>query len=228
MDAAHGRHVSFAPSTHYEQQEQHLATSNAHAPPQSDLQATIIEPLHETVPLSALPGSALTTDSSANAKQQHSSTSSTTSSSSSATVPLSALTTDGSANAKQHSSASSTTSSSSAMTAKTGRLSQLVAAEKAKVAEAGLHINRPRQVTGLPTKYHKALAWAGRVGWVGKAVVYATIGGIACRSAVGGDRPNPNLAQTEQVSASPQVCVCMRETVSRKQLFACVQASCLC
>jgi hypothetical protein len=183
MDAAHGRHVSFAPGTHHEQQHDHArqqrpAASNAHAPPQSDLQATIMEPLHETVPLSALPGSALITDST---------------------------------NAKQHSSASSTTSSSSssASTAKTGRVSQLVAAEKAKVAKAGRRIKRPRQVTGLPTKYHKALAWAGRVGWVGKAVVYAMIGGIACRSAVGGDRPNPNLAQTEQVSASPQVCVCM-------------------
>lgn len=63
------------------------------------------------------------------------------------------------------------------------------------------------QVTGLPTKYHTALAWAGRIGWVGKAVVYAMIGGLACQFAVSGYTPNPDLPQTAQVSASPQVCL---------------------
>ena len=96
---------------------------------------------------------------------------------------------------------------SAAATGKTGRSgwSQMLAAEKAKAAELGLRINRPRQVTALPTKYHKALAWTGRIGWVGKAVVYAMIGGLACQSAVGNDKPDPHLPQTEQVAASPQV-----------------------
>jgi hypothetical protein len=61
------------------------------------------------------------------------------------------------------------------------------------------------QVTGLATKYHHALAWAGRIGWVGKAVVYAMIGGLACQFASTGYTPDPNLPQTEQISASPQV-----------------------
>jgi hypothetical protein len=60
-------------------------------------------------------------------------------------------------------------------------------------------------VTGRATKYHTALAWAGRIGWCGKAVVYAMIGGLACKSAVGGDRPDPSLPETEQIAASPQV-----------------------
>lgn len=68
-----------------------------------------------------------------------------------------------------------------------------------------LPTNPSVQVTALPTKYHRALAWAGRIGWVGKAVVYAMIGGLACQAAVSGDTPNPNLPQAEQISASPQV-----------------------
>lgn len=63
------------------------------------------------------------------------------------------------------------------------------------------------QVTGLSTKYHYALAWAGRIGWVGKAVVYAMIGGLACQFASSGYTPDPNLPETEQISASPQVSV---------------------
>lgn len=100
---------------------------------------------------------------------------------------------------------SSMGSGTTAASTKTGRFSQLIEAEKSKAEEIKLHINRPRQVTGRGVKYSTALAWAGRIGWVGKAVVYAMIGGLAMQAAVSNDTPNPSLPETEQVSASPQV-----------------------
>jgi hypothetical protein len=45
-----------------------------------------------------------------------------------------------------------------------------------------------------------ALAWVGRVGWCGKAVVYASIGGLACTTAV-----NPFDQSKQDASISPQV-----------------------
>jgi hypothetical protein len=69
-------------------------------------------------------------------------------------------------------------------------------------------INHPSQVSTAAERssaYTRALALAGRVGWCGKAVVYAAIGGLACRSAADGRTPSPHLPQTAQVSASPQV-----------------------
>lgn len=146
------------------------------------------------------------------------------------TVPLSSVPAEALTSSQQQqqeaSCSSIRTTTTTAVSTKTGRLSQLLAVKKAEAADVGLRINRPRQVTGLATKYHKALAWTGRIGWVGKAVVYAMIGGLACQSAVGNDRPDPNLPQTEQISASPQVGLslggCRKEEAAPGQ--ACVHA----
>lgn len=104
--------------------------------------------------------------------------------------------------ASKQSFASSTADHDSTATGYRSHFSALLAAEKAKAHKVGQHINHPTQVN---TRYHTVLAWVGRIGWVGKAVVYSMIGGLACQSAVGNDRPDPTLTQQEQVSASPQV-----------------------
>jgi hypothetical protein len=60
----------------------------------------------------------------------------------------------------------------------------------------------------------KALAWVGRIGWLGKAVVYAMIGGLACKSASVGRDETPkevNVGTEYQVNASPQVGICARK-----------------
>jgi len=44
------------------------------------------------------------------------------------------------------------------------------------ISAVKLKVNNPRQVSEKPTRYHRVLAWVGRVGWCGKAVVYALIG----------------------------------------------------
>jgi hypothetical protein len=57
----------------------------------------------------------------------------------------------------------------------------------------------------------KALAWVGRIGWLGKAVVYAMIGGLACKSAAVGNDLTPmeiNVGTQDQINASPQVGMC--------------------
>jgi hypothetical protein len=58
-----------------------------------------------------------------------------------------------------------------------------------------------------PNVRRRALAWVGRIGWVGKAVVYAMIGGLACQSAaIGHDATQePNVGTQGQINASPQV-----------------------
>jgi len=168
---ARQQRVTFA-EAEPQQLDRHENVVNS-SPGRPDLCATVIEPMHITVPLSSIPPETLEV-----AADQDKARLSRSSKDSGATTVISG---------------------------KTGRLSQLLAAERAKAAEVGLRINRPRQVTGRATKYHTALAWAGRVGWVGKAVVYAMIGGLACDSAVGNSRPDPNLPQTAQISASPQV-----------------------
>lgn len=175
-------HVSFADAgpapTGASRQHSPGGSSNgccSSSPARPDLQATVIEPPHEMVPLSSVPTKML----GVKHEQQK---------------PHAQL--------GKSSSGSGTTAAST----KTGRFSQLVEAERSKAEEIKLHINRPRQVTGRGTKYSTALAWAGRIGWVGKAVVYAMIGGLAVQTSVSNDTPDPNLPQTEQVSASPQVC----------------------
>lgn len=172
-------HVSFADagSVPIPGQQSPISSSTSSSPARPDLQATIIEPPRTPV----------------------------------VTVPLSSVPAevlDGSP-AKQtahgHLRNSSRGSTTTAASTKTGRLSQLIESEKAKAEDFKLHMNRPRQVTGRGTKYSTALAWAGRIGWVGKAVVYAMIGGLAIQAAVSNSTPDPSLPQTEQVAASPQV-----------------------
>eukprot|EP00775_Hariotina_reticulata_P013549 gene13549-13676_t len=67
-----------------------------------------------------------------------------------------------------------------------------------------LKVNHPQQVSDKPTRYHCVLSWVGRVGWCGKAVVYALIGGLACQSANGKNQVDMSVSQRCQVSASPQ------------------------
>jgi hypothetical protein len=80
-------------------------------------------------------------------------------------------------------------------------------------AYTGVNVHQPHaplQVTSAtPNFRRKALAWVGRIGWVGKAVVYAMIGGLACQSAAIGRDPTPasdlSVGTQGQINASPQV-----------------------
>lgn len=112
----------------------------------------------------------------------------------------------------RHSKKSSFDSGRSAKTSKTAT-SGLTSFLKQQAEEASgvahnvkLHVNHPKQVTSPRSKswYQHVLAWVGRIGWCGKAVVYAMIGGLACRSAATGRTSNPNLSVENQVTASPQ------------------------
>eukprot|EP00882_Tetradesmus_deserticola_P000224 GHRQ01000251.1.p1 GENE.GHRQ01000251.1~~GHRQ01000251.1.p1 ORF type:complete len:491 (+),score=179.67 GHRQ01000251.1:108-1580(+) len=75
-----------------------------------------------------------------------------------------------------------------------------------KVKAISAHVNHPQQVTSASSTFRrKALAWVGRIGWLGKAVVYAMIGGLACQAAMGQDPPKQEAVSTkDQVNASPQ------------------------
>ncbi|KAF6251191.1 hypothetical protein COO60DRAFT_1562294 [Scenedesmus sp. NREL 46B-D3] len=60
------------------------------------------------------------------------------------------------------------------------------------IESAAVHINHPQQVTRRSSTFRrKALAWVGRIGWLGKAVVYAMIGGLACRAGAGSEEALP-------------------------------------
>eukprot|EP00877_Chromochloris_zofingiensis_P010481 jgi/Chrzof1/5687/Cz16g11210.t1 len=57
-----------------------------------------------------------------------------------------------------------------------------------------LRISHPKQVS---QRHLKLLAWVGRAGWCGKAVVYASLGGLACKSAM-------QYKDTGSIGTSPQ------------------------
>ncbi len=61
-----------------------------------------------------------------------------------------------------------------------------------------IHFHSPDQ---LKSKHQTFVKWVGRLGWVGKGIVYAIIGGLCCWSAA-----NLEDSETPQgASASPQV-----------------------
>jgi hypothetical protein len=119
---------------------------------------------------------------------------------------------------KRHQKKHSSGSSSSSRTGKTGKtgktgasgISDFFSEKGEEIHEAAhnlkLHVNHPQQVTSPHTKsvYQHVLAWVGRIGWCGKAVVYAMIGGLACDSAAHGPTPTPNVSVQNQITASPQ------------------------
>ncbi|WIA33283.1 hypothetical protein OEZ86_006424 [Tetradesmus obliquus] len=103
---------------------------------------------------------------------------------------------------RQHSKGGSSISSVSSKTGTTG-----TSRFREKVGQAAVHVNHPQQVTHkTPDARRRALAWLGRIGWLGKAVVYAMIGGLACQSAAVGQGPEPeaSVGTKSQVTASPQ------------------------
>jgi len=72
-----------------------------------------------------------------------------------------------------------------------------------------LRISHPRQT--LPSRRRQALIWCGRLGWMGKGVLYGMIGGMACQSAV---RPFDEGERPQHTTSSPEVlvggsCVCI-------------------
>lgn len=79
-------------------------------------------------------------------------------------------------------------------------------------------IHAPRQAAPR-SRRATAIAWAGRVGWTGKGVLYALIGGIACRSALA--PPTPPGAEQRLGSSSPEVRL---NCCAPQQLRACCAA----
>jgi hypothetical protein len=119
-------HVSWAEGAQQQQlgtpeqqhdSSQYGSSSSNSSPTRSDLHATVIEPMPVTVPLSSVPTAALGV-STAEEKAQ-----------------------------KLGTASNGSMVASTAASSKTGRLSQLLDAEKAKAQKAKLHINRPRQVS---------------------------------------------------------------------------------
>lgn len=119
-----GRHVSFAgavqrqpeSSTDLQNSSHYASSSSNSSPARSDLHATIIEPMSRTVPLSSVPCQALGVKT-AEEKAQ-----------------------------KQGKAGHGSVDASTAVSNKTGRLSQLMEAERAKAEELKLQFNRPKQV----------------------------------------------------------------------------------
>jgi hypothetical protein len=69
---------------------------------------------------------------------------------------------------------------------------------RSKAKSFGLHVSHPAQVRR--SKHIRILATVGRIGWVGKALIYASIGGLACQTAV-----HPHAPQPQGATMSPQV-----------------------
>eukprot|EP00877_Chromochloris_zofingiensis_P010483 jgi/Chrzof1/5689/Cz16g11230.t1 len=67
-----------------------------------------------------------------------------------------------------------------------------------------LRVSHPKQVGH---RHLKLLAWVGRAGWCGKAVVYASLGGLACKSAM-------QYEDSSSIGTSPQGAFILLDTTA--------------